>query len=348
MISLFRNHLGHAPRAALSTPPLGRAPAALSAVGLGSLSAALSAAAFGCLLAASNAAAQSSRGLYVTLGVGLSDAAGVEAAISGINHPTRCDRLLYTDPAEVPTDPACTGNDSRLEGGYSFAPERGLGGGVAIGYSFGAVSAEIEVFQRHQVIQEAAFTVGATASDAIVGKDTEWSPLLPPWGDISEFRGRQIYANVYYRLDNPTPLTPYLGVGGGPAWTDYRWYAGFLRKSIAEGYLEAFGGSRTNPEASPEWQRRAAGTISQIDAFVSERGLGFQALGGLDYRFSEDLSLGVRVRWVHIPDIAIDQLWTTVRSHAPVHADGTTPFESRFDFTKLGYMAGGLTLRYRL
>ena len=81
---------------------------------------------------------------------------------------------------------------------------------------------------------------------------------------------------------------------------------------------------------------------------VSESGFGFQILAGVDYGISDALALGVKTRWVRIPEIGIDQSWATVRSHAPVHADGTTPFESRFEFSKLGYVAGTISLRYRL
>ena len=134
---------------------------------------------------------------------------------------------------------------------------------------------------------------------------------MPPWGDLSEFRGRQLFVNAHYRLANGSRFTPYLGVGGGLTLTDYRFYLGLLRKSIAEGYLEVFGGSRQNPEASPEWQRRAAGSLSQLDATVSETGIGFQVLGGIEVGYSERVPFDLRARWVHVPEVDIDQRWLT-------------------------------------
>ena len=293
------------------------------------------------------ASAQATRGFYITTGVGFSSGAATETAVSGINHPTRCDKLLYANPADAPTDAQCTDNTSRPGGAYVFDPEAGLGGSLAVGYGLGALSVEIEALQRHQLVQEAPLALSAEAGAALTGKDTEWSASLPPWGDISEFRGRQLFVNLYYELANATRWTPYLGIGGGISQLDFRQYLGFTRKSIAEGYLEVFGGSRTNPDAAPEWQRAAAGTISQLAPFVSERGFGYHVLGGLDYTLLSQLSLGVKGRWVRIPDIGIDAEWSTVRSHAPVHVDGVTPFVSRLDFAKLGYLAATASLKYR-
>ena len=297
---------------------------------------------------AAETAGQSTRGFYLTTTVGLSSGASTVAHLSGVNHPTRCDRLLYTDPNDAPTDPECLSTEPSLDGTYPFEPEAGLGGTIAVGYAFGALRVEVEALQRHQIIHEAPFTVTAAAGTAITGKDTEWSPLLPPWGDLSEFKGRQQFVNVYYSLANSSRFTPYLGAGAGLSRMDFRFYAGFFRKSIAEGYLEAFGGSKSDPEASPEWQRRAAGTLSQLDAMVSETALGYQILGGVEVGCSEDLSLDLKARWVRVPDIDIDQVWLTIRSHKPVHADGTTPFESHLTFSPLGYVGVTVGLRYRL
>ena len=197
-------------------------------------------------------------GPYVAMGVGFAQGGATQSTLWGTNNPTRCDRLLYPNPADAPRDAGCL-QGSELDGLYGFEPEPGLTGSFAVGYGFGALSVEVEAVQRHQIIHNTLFTVGDLAGSAITGKDTEWSPARPPWADISEFRGRQFFANVYYSLPNPSRLTPYVGIGGGLSQVDFRYYLGFNRKSIAEGYLEAFGGSRDDPGASPDWQRAAGG-----------------------------------------------------------------------------------------
>lgn len=137
-------------------------------------------------------------------------------------------------------------------------------------------------------------------------------------------------------------------MGGGLSQVAYRHYLGFARKSIAEGYLEVFGGSRAEPGASPDWQRAAAGTVSELTTDVSETGLGFQLLAGVDYALSDQVSIGLKGRWVQTPDVSVDAQWTTIRSHVPVHADGVTPFISTMDFTRLGYWAVSASMKYRL
>lgn len=286
-------------------------------------------------------------GPYVALGVGFAQGAATQSTLWGTNNPTRCDRLLYPNPADAPRDAGCL-QGSELDGLYGFEPEPGLTGSFAVGYGFGALSVEVEAVQRHQIIHNTLFTVGDLAGSAITGKDTEWSPARPPWADISEFRGRQFFANVYYSLPNPSRLTPYVGIGGGLSQVDFRYYLGFNRKSIAEGYLEAFGGSRDNPGASPDWQRAAAGTASELATDVSGRGLGVQVLGGVDFAFSPQMSLGLKGRWVRVADVSQDDLWTTMRSHAPVHADGVTPFVTTNSFSDLGYWSVTAILKYSL
>ncbi len=297
------------------------------------------------LLAASNASAQWTRGIYLSVDVGLSRGAATESTLSGPNHPTRCDRLLYPNPADAPRDAECL-VASDAGGLYSYDPEAALAGSIAVGYGLGALSVELELLQRHQIIHNTLLTLGDAAGAAIVGKDTEWSADRPPRGDMSEFRGRQFFANVYYAFRNPSRLTPYVGVGAGLSQTDFRYYLGFARKSVAEGYLEVFGGDRANPGASPDWQRAAAGTVSELTTDVSARDLGYQLLGGVDFAFSPRASLGLKARWVRVPDFGVDAQWTTIRSHAPVHADGVTPFVSTLDFSQLGHWALTASLKY--
>ncbi|MYG20123.1 MAG: hypothetical protein F4208_11310, partial [Gemmatimonadales bacterium] len=142
------------------------------------------------LAGASTLAAQGSRGLFVSMGVGFAHGAATESTLSGPNRPTRCDRLLYPNLADAPRDAGCLAG-SDLGGVYSYDPEWGLTGSVAVGYSLGPLSVELEALQRHQIIHNTLLMLGTQAGAAITGKETEWSPGRPPWGDISEFRGRQ-------------------------------------------------------------------------------------------------------------------------------------------------------------
>ena len=199
---------------------------------------------------------------------------------------------------------------------------------------------------REQVGEAALFSVGADRS--LIGKDTEWSALAEPNADIYNFRSLQVFANAYYAFRNSSAWTPYLGAGAGLARLDFGFYAAFHRKSLDEGYLEAFGGSKSNPDAAPEWQRAAAGTLSMKDAPVGEWALGYQLLAGVDRSLADRATLGLKTRWTSVATVSASLPWTMVRSHRPVHADGQTPFFWDYEFAGLGYLGASLEMRYRL
>ncbi len=299
------------------------------------------------LAPAAFAAAQDAAGLYLSTDFGLASAFGATAIATGANRPTRCDRLLYADPANAPTDPECASGlaDSR-QGEFGFDRGSGRAQALALGYAAGAFRFEAEVLLRQQVGTAAPFSVGGDRS--LTGKDNEWSALAEPNADIYNFRSTQIFANALRTLASRPSWTLYVGVGGGLAKLDFGFYKAFHRKSIAEGYLEAFGGSKSNPDAAPEWQRAAAGTLSMADAPVSEWALGYQLLAGVDRPLTRRAAIGVKGRWTSVAAVSASIPWTMIRSHEPVHADGRTPFVWDYEFTGMGYFGASVEMRYVL
>ena len=290
--------------------------------------------------------AQETDGFYLSLATGLTSAPGADVTAFGANHPTRCDRLLYSDPASAPTDAACTAPlTSSRQGTYAFDRNSGTAHALALGYAMGSLRLEGELLFREQRGAATPFDVGADVS--LIGKDTEWSALSPPSADIHGFRSWQVFANAFYALRGSSGWTPYLGAGAGLVVIDFGLYVEFLRKSLAEGYLEAFGGSRSDPEATPEWQRAAAGTLSMMDAAVNETAFGYQLLAGLDRALGERTTLGFEIRWTSLQTASADLQAKVIRSHMPVHADGQTPFIWEFEFAGMGYLGVGLEMRYR-
>lgn len=291
-------------------------------------------------------AAQETDGFYVSAATGLTSAFGADVTAFGANHPTRCDRLLYSDPASAPTDAACAAPlASSRQGAYVFDRNSGTAQALALGYATGRLRFEGELLFREQKGAATPFDVGADAS--LVSKDTEWSALSPPNGDIYSFRSWQVFANAFHAFGGSSGWTPYLGAGAGLAWMDFGFYVEFLRKSVAEGYLEAFGGSRSDPEAAPEWQRAAAGTLSMMDSAVNETAFGYQLLAGLDRALGERAALGFKIRWTSLQTASADLQAKVIRSHEPVHADGRTPFVWEFEFAGMGYLGAALEMSYR-
>ena len=103
------------------------------------------------------------QGFYVGVRAGTALGADTEALLESFNSPTRCDVLLYANPADAPTDPDCNRRDP-FAGTYAFDPGAGTAGSVAIGYSFGGLSVEVEAAQRTQAVPAARFSLLPTTN----------------------------------------------------------------------------------------------------------------------------------------------------------------------------------------
>lgn len=288
------------------------------------------------------AGAQDDRnGVYAGLQLGIANSSTIESARSGVNHPTRCDVLLYPPSVSPPAnDPACLANTYGLATSNEFDLGMGFAGGLMVGYMTGGLRFEVEYLHRYMGDDTAPFA--GTTDPELLGKTSEWSTDQPPHEWIGDFRAHQVFANAYYDFLNDTSWTPYAGVGIGWAATNLSYYTQYIRKPEAE-YLQI--------EFDPDWpeaaRRAAAGTASIIDTKAGKNVFGFQALAGVDYALSERTSLGVAYRWARFDDIDHDTTWNVVRSHAPVQADGVTPFAADLEFAGIGYQAVTVNLKYR-
>lgn len=128
-------------------------------------------AAFGAALLVLAAPAESRDGFYLGAELGLADAATLESNVSGVNHPTRCDRLLYggNPPAFTATDPVCTDNTSRALTNNAFDLDMGFAGGLAAGYRRGAWRFELEYLHRQHGGETRPLRTPA-ANTALAGK----------------------------------------------------------------------------------------------------------------------------------------------------------------------------------
>ena len=119
------------------------------------------------------------------------------------------------------------------------------------------------------------------------------------------------------------------------AATELSYYAQLIRKPEAEYLLVEF---------DPDWP--AAGTASILDTKAATTIFGYQVLAGVDYALIQRTSMGVTARWARFDDVTHDTTWNLVRSHAPVQADGVTPFDSNLEFGGIGYQAVTVSLKY--
>ena len=289
--------------------------------------------------AADGAAAQNNRdGWYGGLQLGVAFPTAVNSARKYVNHPTRCDILLYPPSVAPPDDPACRVNRPGVTSN-KFDPGIGPGGGLMVGYAAGRLRYEMEYLYASPGSDESP--IGGTTSTALLSKSSEWSTEQPPFEWIGDHTAHQVFANLYYDFVRDSRWTPFVGVGIGWAATELNYYLQFIRKPEAE-YLQL--------EFDPDWpevaKRAAAGTASILDTYPSENVFGYQLLVGVDYALTEHTTVGVALRWARFDDIDHEAVYNIVRSHAGVMADGVTPFNNELEFSGIGYRTLTANLKY--
>lgn len=224
---------------------------------------------------------------------------------------------------------------------HSFDLGSKFAGGVSIGYDLGRLRLELEHLSRHQ----GGLTVPlrtASGNVAIAGKGNEWSPVDAPTESVSDFSSREFFVNAYWDFENDSSWTPYLGIGAGWARTNLRYEVRLLRKTLAQGYQDV-----TPPQTLADRPAAAAGSLSLFDDEFQDDVFGYQILAGLDHALGDRTSFTIQLRWTRFAELTGSAVWTVIRSHAPVQADGTTPFTSDLGFDGLGYVGASAGLRYR-
>ena len=278
---------------------------------------------------------------YVSLGLGLATDK-VDASTTAVNHPTRCDSLLYANPANAPSDAACTDNIARRFFGDSFDLGGALAGSVSLGYVWNRFRIEAEFLgQSHD--GESRPGIADADNPALQGKSSEWSPHSPPFYRVSNLRSSQLFVNLYYSFAEKAVWTPYLGVGAGLARVETDYVGYYLRRTVADGYIEAVGGDPMQPQ---DWQLAAAGSESLLDTAVRDEAFGYRILAGLERKLGDRTYGFLTLRWSDFGDMSATDTWTTIRSHAPVQADGVTPFTSEQALEDIGGLTAILGIRY--
>lgn len=287
---------------------------------------------------------------YVGADFGLADSRALDSTSFGTSRPTRCDVLMYSDATRPTTaianDPACGATDPKRKWNSRFDAGSGLAAGLHAGYVRDRLRFELE-FMHVKPGSASHPIITASTHPGLASKDREWSEAAPPYEWISDFRIRQYFANVFYDFVSESRWTPYVGIGAGWARMQMQHQRRFLRKTVAEGYLEV------DPTAPPqaqldhgwdqaswnEWRENAAGTLSAMDTELSDTLFGFQLLAGVDYALTDRTSVGIKARWAQFGDFRDYAGYGLIRDHAPVDADGVTPFGDQVRMDNIEYWA---------
>lgn len=282
------------------------------------------------------------RGFYIGAELGIADLSSTDISTTGVNHPTKCDSLLYADPGIVPSsDPACNDDTVKTFSSNAYNPGVGFAGGFNAGYAFSSLRFELEHLSRFH--EDDTWPLIASAGNvALASKNDEWNPDHPPSGSISDFQAHQLFLNAYYDFRNNSPWIFYVGVGAGWARASFNVSNRYIRKTLAQGYQDV-----EPPLTLADRPAAAAGTLSLLDTGVTEYLFGFQALAGVDYALTEKTSIVLKARWSRFEDLSEEATWELIRSHEPVMADGVTPYITTQALDNSEYWGVTLGLKYR-
>ena len=267
--------------------------------------------------------------IYLGVDLGAARAGGVTGDLFGVNYPTRCDRLLYANAADAPTDAACTGGTAGRFVTNQFGAATGFGGAVSLGYSMGMLRVELEYLRRRQPGQ--MVRMGGSDDAALQSKESEWSTVDPPSASLLNFESSQLGLNILASTSG-SAVRFFAGGGVGFTRTDATYMGRWVRKTDL---------------GDLEWQNSAEGTMSLLNASVSGMALGYQAVGGIEFALSGNTALVTKFRWSRSGMVQAENArWVAIRSHAPVQSDGTTPFTTTVTLDSISYLGLTVGLRY--
>ncbi len=286
------------------------------------------------LAAAADAGAQR---LYIGFEEGGPRAQMATSSQTFLNHPTRCDTLLYPPGLTPPNDAACRAREATASLTNSFDVGTGFGYGSTVGVTIGAFRAELDFRLRGHGRDTRPINL-AGGDEAVTGKNGEWA--VAPEETLSDVKSEEIFLNLYYDYENRTRWTPYAGFGFGLAQVEAHYAASWVRKPEPD-YLAI--------EFVPDWpeeaKRAAAGTASLLNAEMDGWVPGYQFIVGVDMNLGEAL-IGIKVRWGRFGELTTTTEYDLIRSHAPVQADGVTPFGVDIGLGGLGYREVALVLKH--
>ena len=169
----------------------------------------------------------------------------------------------------------------------SDATDSVFGGGLAIGYDFGAVGytpirAELEFLARGESETNYSGKLG--------GYTSLGTPIYSSYSVTNKIY--TLFANIYYDFVNDTDFTPYIGGGIGGAYVDTTYSGLHANSSLRDGFVE--GNGNTN-----DWN------------FAWNLG------GGVSYDFSDSLALDVGYRYVDLGSAEPGSVSTATYSGSP-------------------------------
>ena len=299
--------------------------------------------------------AQAGSGLYLSGELGANFASGLDMIGSSDDRASVCDEFINPFYATVTQTPGyenynCTGPNRGLGDDWnnSFDGAEGILAGAAIGFSlrekypdrvWGRVRLELEFFYRDSNYDQTSIIPGATGATG----DKLVQELIVATDRIGSISSNNLFGNLYIDFPNKSRFTPYLGFGGGVAFTDLDY--GQLAARNPDPNAISTGAGLPNVD---EIRRALAGSTSSAQTKLKDTLYGYQILFGVDRAINESLTLGLKGRWVNFSTFSDGGIvWDPLRSHQPnLRKDLSEPVTGILTTGDLKMFGISLTMKY--
>lgn len=279
--------------------------------------------------------------LGADFGVAMAPDLRTQSADRDISTP-RCDALVNPQAAGLRPGDDCGDLGTTWTTLDDFDGATGFLAGLALGYRWNNFRIEGEYFYRGASYDDTQ-PVDLGGGLAVSERGTE--EIEEAIDAVDDLLSHNLFANLYYDFNNTdSKWTPYVGVGAGFAWVslDYftRWQRNLDPDAIrtfctpdgngdtAAGCSASLSGDAATATAT------LAGTTSIGRSDLSDTLFGWQALAGVDYRISEPLSVGLKLRWADFGTFEDGDEWSQLRSHDAINSlDATDPRSARVRYT---------------
>ena len=253
------------------------------------------------LVCCNQAAAQT--GPYIQMDLGL--AVAPPLAVHGSNNDwgTKCDLLI--NPLGVEVGNECDAAPPRAAWLNELGGAPGIRTGFAVGYDWGALETRSRVLPPAHPLQRAhgyRHRNGRHPCQAGAGDRGGGGRRRRP-AVAQLLRERVLRLRALHRR----AWTPYLGAGVGIERASLDYFSLWKRNHDPD---------RITTFSDPLLRARLAGTTSLAEARLTDSMAGYQLLGGVDYRLSDPVTLGVKFRWADFGEFASEpRPWNQLRSH---------------------------------
>ena len=297
--------------------------------------------------------AQPENGWYLDLGLGAAASGqmgvttgGLDDWVSGeaaAHSSIRCDVTI--NPTRFQTEPGACSNTPGSWGpmNESFDGGTGVQTGLALGYRAGRFRIEGE-YLFHSVAHDS--TAVPTTADYDPGADPGFQAVQDA---VDTVFTSNLFANLYFDFGTDSKVTPYLGIGAG-AGDIALGYRTLWHRTNDPTHITVFSTEELAGEELAQARalnQRVAGTITTDQARLSDTLLAYQLIGGFDYRLSDPISIGLKLRWVGYDDFEDESEYDYLRDHASVAGNPPVPVTYYIKTSDIRFWGVSVIMKYR-